>query len=122
MFDIEIPTGDADESALECPICCHEFCSEETCCRTETHQNCCDQPICCSCLQRQLRRCTCSDECNQIITICAYCREITPVTALEVFLGHKPPCAGCLEGDTEEVTMQDEEMEEEDSQHERREP
>ena len=104
VFSIEVPRGDVedDDSAVECPLCSNAFCQEELCSRTETGLNCCDQPICCGCLYRQMMRCTCKDECDAIVVICPYCRGLSSVAAMEVFIGSKPVCSECAKADREE--------------------
>lgn len=101
VFEMEIPSASDDES-FECPICYQGFCTEETCCRTQTNLVCCDSPICCYCLLKLAKRCTCNDDCSQVIVICSYCRELASVTALDMYLGTKQVCEMCLEDEEEE--------------------
>lgn len=90
---------------LECHICSSKFCPDAygTCVRASTHLDCCEQPICVGCLAKMSKRCTCKDECDVIIAFCPYCREISPVSAVDIFSGLKTTlCPGCLEDDNED--------------------
>jgi hypothetical protein len=43
------------------------------------------------------------DECPQVIAYCCYCREISPVEALDVFLGNtKKKCDFCREEENQQ--------------------
>ena len=90
---------DSDDDDLTCYICANSFCDSEVCCRALTHLGCCTQAICCGCLLKSCKRCGCKDECDAVISLCPFCREVSPVDALDVFLGTKPPCAECKAGD-----------------------
>ena len=74
-------------------------CAADECCRTLTHLGCCTQTICCGCLLKSSKRCGCKEDCDAVISLCPFCREVSPVEALDVFLGGKPPCAACLKAD-----------------------
>lgn len=87
----------ADE--LTCYICANSFCAGETCCRTQTHLACCTQSICCGCLLKSSKRCGCKEDCDAVISLCPFCREVSPVEALDVFLGCKTACAACVKAD-----------------------
>ena len=90
--------GDDDDDT--CSICASTFCAMEECCRTMTHLACCTQPLCVGCVSRMARACTCCDECDKVVVICPYCREISGVECRDVFLGAcKKPCKGCVAGD-----------------------
>ena len=84
---IELSIHSIDESDETCYICAHRFCTEAQCCRTLTHLKCCTQPICCACTVKIAKRCTCADECAAVIAYCPYCRMISPVLAIDIFLG-----------------------------------
>ncbi len=86
--------GDDDDETT-CYICANAFCAAEACGRAMTHLGCCTQAICCSCLVKTAKRCTCKEDCDAVISLCPYCREVSGLDALDVFLGYKPPCAQC---------------------------
>lgn len=88
---------DADDTA--CYICANSFCDDEDCQRAMTHLGCCTQAICCGCLLKSSKRCTCKDECDAVISLCPFCREVSAVEALDLFLGQKPACKACLRAD-----------------------
>lgn len=96
--------GDADAAAdagddETCYICANSFCGEEACARALTHLACCTQAICCGCLLKSSKRCLCKDDCDAVISLCPFCREVSPVEALDIFLGGKAACAACAKGD-----------------------
>lgn len=117
--------GEAEDSGDEvvCYICANSFCGAEECQRTQTHLGCCTQAICCACLLKSSKRCTCKDDCDAVISLCPFCREVSSVEALDIFLGSKPPCASCRKGDdpapspqpAEVIDLTGESTEEEDS-------
>ena len=94
-------SGDAgDASDIDtCHICAHEFCLEDACGRAPTTLKCCTQPLCCSCLAKMVKRCRCSDDCEAVIALCPFCREVCPVTTLDLFLGSRPACKACAAKD-----------------------
>lgn len=102
VLEVELPTI-TDDINIECPICYHGFCSDDKCCRTQTNLECCDGEICCGCLFKLVRRCTCMDDCSQVITFCTYCRGLSPVTALDVLLGTREVCDLCLDAEDKEA-------------------
>lgn len=93
-------TDTDDDEEMTCYICANSFCDDETsCCRALTHLGCCTQAICCGCLLKSCKRCTCKDECDAVISLCPFCREVSSVDALDVFLGSKGACAACKAAD-----------------------
>lgn len=88
---------DADD--VTCYICANGFCANDECGRTLTHLGCCTQAICCACLMKSCKRCACKDDCDAVISLCPFCREVSPVEALDVFLGSKTACAECRKSD-----------------------
>lgn len=89
-------SSSGSEAAGECSICASRFCPRDECCACLTHLQCCTQPLCVRCVAKLARACTCSDECDKVICICPYCREISGVSCRELFLGAcKQPCADC---------------------------
>lgn len=90
-----------------CYICANDFCGDDVCCRSLTHLECCTQTMCCACLARMIKRCKCSDDCEAVIALCPFCREVSPVTVLDVFLGRAAVCKPCLENDEQEDTEDD---------------
>lgn len=90
--------GDDDEE-LTCYICANAFCEDDACCRAMTHMACCTQPICCGCMLRSAKRCRCKTDCDAVVSLCPFCREVSPVDALETFLGSRPVCTRCCSDD-----------------------
>ena len=90
----------ADES---CHICRETFCEDDECCRTMTSLKCCTQTICCACATKMAMRCTCTEECSAIIAYCPYCRMVSPLQAIDVFLGHTKPCRACCAAEASAV-------------------
>ena len=91
---------DDDDDDQPCSICASTFCARDECCRTMTHLECCTQPLCAGCVSRMARACTCCDECDKVVVICPYCREISGVGCRDVFLGAcKKPCKTCVASD-----------------------
>ena len=95
----ESDAADEEEDAVTCYICANAFCSAEECCRAMTHLGCCTQSICCGCLLKSSKRCTCKEDCDAVISLCPFCREVSSVDALDIFLGGKTPCAACLKAE-----------------------
>ena len=91
--------SDEEDDEVTCYICANSFCDEEECQRAMTHLGCCTQAICCGCLVKSSKRCTCKEDCDAVISLCPFCREVSAVEALDVFLGHKPPCKACVRAD-----------------------
>ena len=80
----------ADDAEETCCICRNTACVAATdadCCLAMATLGCCNQAVCCRCLTKMLLRCTCTDECTAVITYCAFCRQISPVCALDIFRG-----------------------------------
>lgn len=92
--------AEAEADDESCYICANSFCGEETCGRAATHLACCTQAICCACLLKSSKRCLCKDDCDAVISLCPFCREVAPVEALDIFLGGKPACAACAKKDS----------------------
>ena len=92
-------SDDSDDDDVTCYICANSFCDEEECRRSMTHLGCCTQAICCGCLLKSSKRCTCKEDCDAVISLCPFCREVSAVDALDVFLGQKAVCKACLRGD-----------------------
>ena len=78
-----------------CTICMQEYCSSGTCRSAQTHLSCCEQSVCCGCIAKLSKRCTCNGECECVIVICPFCREISGVGALDILLGLRNPCEEC---------------------------
>jgi hypothetical protein len=88
----------SSEQPGECSICASRFCPRDECCTSLTHLQCCTQPLCVRCVGKLARACTCSDDCDKVICICPYCREISGVSCRELFLGAcKSACADCAD-------------------------
>lgn len=85
----------SDDEDDACFICAHTFCSEDVCLRRSTHLSCCSQTICCGCTVKLAKRCKCTDDCEAIIAFCPFCREMVPVSTLELFSGIQLVCKLC---------------------------
>ena len=93
-------SGESDEAEMTCYICANRFCGSGACSRASTTLKCCTQPICCACVAKTAKRCGCTEDCDQIIAHCPFCRDISPLTAKDVFLGLKAAaCKACLRTD-----------------------
>lgn len=91
---------DSDDADITCYICANGFCGSGACSRSSTNLKCCTQPICCACVARTAKRCGCADDCDQIVAHCPFCRDISPLTAKDIFLGLKATvCKACLRAD-----------------------
>lgn len=90
---------DDDDDSGTCYICANSFCAAQECCRSLTHLACCTQTMCCACVMRQAQRCTCNDDCEEIIAWCPFCRKVSPVQALDIFLGASKTCKACVAKD-----------------------
>lgn len=106
VIEVSIPlstlrSGNELSDDPTCYICTNSFCATDTCGRSLTHLTCCTQSICCACLVKSCKRCRCKDECDAVIALCPFCREVSPVDALDMFLGGKPGsgCKACLQGE-----------------------
>lgn len=88
-----------EDDDVTCYICANSFCDEEECVRSMTHLGCCTQAICCGCLLKSSKRCTCKEDCDAVISLCPFCREVSAVEALDIFLGTKVACKACLKAD-----------------------
>jgi hypothetical protein len=103
VIEVSIPlstlrSGDDLQDDPTCYICANSFCATDKCGLSLTHLACCTQSICCACLVKSCKRCRCKDECDAVIALCPFCREVSPVEALDMFLGGKPGCKACLQG------------------------
>lgn len=110
IIRLDIPLSMAQrQDCFECQICRERFCSSGKCGRTLVRLTCCTSPICAKCVFKQATRCTCKESCDQVVTWCAFCRSLSPLTTLDVFLGtlRKRNCEYCPSGES------DEEMDEE---------
>ncbi len=95
----------ASASTESCYICANDFCDDDACGRSLTHLKCCTQTMCCACLAKVVKRCRCADDCDAVIALCPFCREVSPVTSLDVFLGHVAPCKACVAGESKSPSV-----------------
>lgn len=107
-----LPGGGEDDGT--CYICANPFCASEACGRTMTHLACCTQSICCACLVKSSKRCRCKEDCDAVVSLCPFCREVSAVETLDVFLGHAPPCAACAKGDEASSSSSDDDSGDDD--------
>lgn len=96
IIEVTIPMHclDSDDDLEECGICYTMCCSKE-CSMYEQQTACCDQTICSGCLVKMCIRCRCTSNCEQIICICPFCRDMTVVTSVALFHARKDVCADC---------------------------
>lgn len=72
-----------------CPICYQKSCLAEQCKGSLVSTSCCRQTICCECVAKDAMRCKCSSECEQVIAICPFCRQVCPISAICIFLASR---------------------------------
>jgi hypothetical protein len=82
-----------------CYICANEFCADDACCRALTYLDCCTQTMCCACLVKLSKRCRCREDCDAVVAMCPFCRDMSPLKVLDVFLGNAGPCKACQRPD-----------------------
>lgn len=105
-FSIPMHIMNEDANEISCTVCRDSFCGNSKCGRSQTHLVCCENPLCCQCVSKLAKRCTCTDECEAIIVFCPFCREIAGLEPLELFLGHtKTPCKSCQTLDKAEIML-----------------
>ena len=94
--EAEAGSYDEDEEHM-CFICRDAFCAghPEQCCRVEAHLECCGKTMCTGCLLRQAARCPCDPDCERIIIVCPFCKQVCPLSVMDTFLGHQPVCHRC---------------------------
>lgn len=92
---VEIVVPMRMQGGESCTICAHDYCASNACKYVATTFSCCGQSACCGCVARLSKRCTCSQECDAVVVVCPFCREIAPVPALDVMFGLRPSC-GCV--------------------------
>ena len=116
-FQFEIPLQNIHEQELDCSICRNGFCLERTCGRTLARLECCENPICCKCLYKLASKCTCDRVCDKVISYCPYCRCVSPLRAIDIFLGtpSKRKCSSCDARDAAENEDADDEADDDGS-------
>lgn len=92
---IELAIQQHDDPAKTCHICANSLCRRGDCCRAGVHLACCTQILCAKCLLKICKRCRCDDQCVAVIGFCPYCRDISPVNALDLFKGTMDECSRC---------------------------
>lgn len=78
-----------------CCICAYAFCEKDACRQAAAATACCEQDVCCGCLVRGSRRCICREDCDAVLAQCHFCRELAPLQAVDLMLGHRPRCRSC---------------------------
>jgi len=98
IIEVSIPMQYLDDSRDddECPICTHSICNDNTCRQSSTKLTCCDQYMCCGCFAKITRRCRCTEDCDAIIGVCPFCRDMCRADVLSLYLARQPQCQGCL--------------------------
>lgn len=94
----------------ECGICLRSWCMEDICCRTSSQTNCCFQFLCSSCTVKMSLRCTCDENCPNVIYICPFCRNISKSEPVTLFLGAKRVCKKCRDRDNDNDNDNDNEQ------------
>ena len=79
-----------------CHICAGELCTRDNnnncCCKSPYTFDCCRQRSCLECSVTLAKRCGCCSDCHQIIIICPFCRNMSSVSAFDLFLSRKQQC------------------------------
>ena len=79
----------------DCGVCLAPFCEDDACYKTCVQTTCCLQGMCAGFAAKLVTRCTCTDECRQIVFPCPFCRSIARITAFDAFIGTKRACKAC---------------------------
>jgi hypothetical protein len=94
VIAVEIPIP--GQAGLSCTICRADFCPLDQCKKSMTHMNCCETPLCSECISKCAFQCRCDDDCEQVVAYCPYCRSVSAVSALDIFLGlSRKVCVAC---------------------------
>ena len=79
-----------------CQVCANDFCAQACCQHTKTHMTCCGKPLCMGCLSKMCCMCRCQPDCEKVISVCCFCKQVSPVSAMEMFFGLKRvKCTDC---------------------------
>lgn len=98
FIELEIPLEITSHHGLSCTVCCNNFCCTQSCPHSMTRVSCCQAPICCKCLLKLAKRCTCTSDCEQVVAHCPFCRGICSLRSLDMFLGYcRKKCRTCSE-------------------------
>jgi hypothetical protein len=101
VIEVAINTSCSSQEQQTCHICADALCPLKECCRTGVHLACCTQRICAQCLLKMCKRCRCDAQCTAVIAFCPYCRDISPVAALDLFRATQRAqgCRNCRQDD-----------------------
>lgn len=97
IIEVSIPMhylNEDEEEMEQCGICYQPMCHKE-CSRYGTHMSCCDQSICSYCISKTAMRCKCTQSCEQIISICPFCRDMCSIKSLVMYHAQKQLCSAC---------------------------
>lgn len=98
VIHVQIPVDMGGCVDNQCKVCANTFCSMRACKHARTYMSCCGKAICMGCLSKWCSQCTCDRDCEQIVSVCCFCRQISPLTAMELFYGLKhQTCKECSE-------------------------
>jgi hypothetical protein len=74
---------------------------------------CCSQTMCCGCLTKLAIPCPCNDgECGAVIAICPFCRGITSMGAIDIYLGGcTDVCTTCVTAENDDDVFDENDQE-----------
>lgn len=100
VIEVSIPMRyfEYGNDIAECTICARPMCPNNRCCLAPTATSCCDQPMCCECFVKILKACKCTTECQEVVGICPFCRDMCRATVANVFKARHTPCSACRAG------------------------
>lgn len=84
-----------EEIGNECGVCMYAWCEDDSCGKSIVQTSCCFQGMCASCVVKMSMRCKCTDDCDQVVFICPYCKTLSRADSRTIFLGYKRTCKKC---------------------------
>ena len=103
-----------EEIGSECGVCFYNWCEDDMCGKSIVQTSCCFQGLCASCVTKMSMRCKCTDDCDQVVFICPYCKTLSRADSRSIFLGHKKPCKKCRDNVSTEIAAPVEPSEQEE--------
>jgi hypothetical protein len=107
---VNVRVRTTDDIGSECGICLKEWCEDDACNRTMTQTKCCIQGACSACITKISMICKCEDNCPNVIFICPFCRNLSKVEPVTLFLGTKRPCKKCRDNDNPPAVVESPEI------------
>lgn len=97
VIEVSIPMRyfDGEQQDPDCAICAHAMCRDGRCSLTVTKLSCCDQPLCCGCFAKILKRCRCAADCTAVVGNCPFCRDMCRADAVSLFHARVSACRKC---------------------------